>query len=176
MAVQTNFRIDQLPWAGYDEPGLPTGAWVAEGTVTGVDGVGSQVIGILIQLASDPLSSRLYNMEQVILSKTASTDEVVGCRINNMGHLTPDRPLSQRNFSIPMIVAGADFSANNPTLSRPIFLGAPSGAGLECGLSFRIDDAAAIVLIVSVQGYIWEPRSLLAPGGLRRPVGSIYGS
>jgi len=176
MAVQVNFRIDQLPWAGYEEPGLPTGAWIAQGTVTGQSVVGSMVIGILIQIASDPLSSRLYNIEQLMLSKTESLQETVNGRVNNMGHLVQDRPLARRQFSIPMLTAGNSFTSSDPTLIRPIFLGAPSGANLECGVDFRIDDNPGVIFDVTVQGYIWEPRSLLAPGGLRRPVGSIYGS
>ena len=177
MAVTTNFRVEQLPFRGYDDPSLPSGAWVAHGLASG-DGTGGNLeVGLLLQLSGDPLSSRLYNLEQVRAHDGAGVAQNGLMFIQNLGHLTANRPLPGRFYAFEMVLGppGAAATAFN-VLNRPIFLGAPSAAGDVAALVFRILNAAGQALVITAYGYIWEPRSILAPGGLQRPVNGLWGA
>jgi len=177
MSIAATFRIETLPWRGYDDPGLPAGAWVAQANLDSDMSGGNNTIQFLFQLSADPLSSRLYNLEQWTIGAGATTDTTCRMQITNMGHLSTDRPLGSRSFAIPLLAsppaAGID-SAAQP-LRRPIFLGAPSAAGNTAQIEFIIDNVSGLSQNVSVYGYIWEPRSILAAGGLRRPVEGLFG-
>ena len=176
MTVQTNFRIDTNPWRGFQEDALPASSYIAQGVEVGDASGGAAIIKFLFQIASDPLSSRLFNIEQLMLSTTQSLTQIANGVISNMGHLAPDRPLADRQFSVQLLTSPSEFAASrNQEFGTSMFLGAPSGAGLECGVEFRFDNADLSVFRATIQGYIWEPRSILAPGGLQRPTTALWG-
>jgi len=58
----------------------------------------------------------------------------------------------------------------------PLFLGgaAPVPA-LAAQVEVGTNNVNMATLLVTIQGYIWEPRSVQAEGGLRRPIDSLYG-
>jgi len=65
---------------------------------------------------------------------------------------------------------------NDKYFPLPLFLGSVAPvASLAATIEVGADNIDATSFTVTIQGYIWEPRSIQAPGGLRRPVDSLYG-
>lgn len=180
MAITTNFRVEVLPWRGFDNPALPSGAYVGHAFVVGDGTGGANTVTFLFQFSGDPLSSRLYNLEQFWArgSATVQSEDSGQIIVQNMGHLTPDRPIPDSRLMNFQYRFGANTIAlqTDGMLPRPLFLGAPSAANLACGIAFARTNVDGEANGVTIYGYIWQPRSLLAEGGLQRPVGGLWGA
>jgi len=176
MSLVTTFRIETSPWAGFTEAALPTGVWVAQGTAPGDGSGGFLSASFLLQLAGDPLSSRIFNLEQLSAHVGSGTGGEGSLRIHNLGHLTQDRPMADRIYSLffrnfPTSASGLDQSLMN----LPIMLGAPSSVGDVANVDVEFTNSTPQNLVATLWGYIWEPRSILAAGGLQRPATAIFG-
>lgn len=165
-------------WRGYDDPGLPAGAYIASGFVLG-DGSGGVVeVTFPFKPAGQASSARFYNIEQLSALYTITAQGVRGY-IRSVGFediATISSPEQQFAYamptSLPAAIAAADIQQQ-----LPIFLG--QSVRFFAGNS-RVDIGTAnagivTILTVTMQGYVWDTRSIMAPGGLRRPVEGLYG-
>jgi len=176
VSVVAEFPVLQRPWRGYDSPGLPAGMWIAQGTALGDASGGTQSVGFVFKDEAVPLGGRFYNLEQLSVHATFGTItdmalvllnfDIVGSTglVNREHHLT---------LSTDGVTTASLVDMDGPRL--PLFLGRPSLVGLNTVLRIRTSNLNNETVFFTCQGYIWEPRSLLEDGGLRRPLDSLYG-
>lgn len=172
------FRVELMPWRGYDNPSLPAGVWLAGGQVTGDATGGFNSAQFLFNLANEEASARQWNLEQFQVRNggTAIGDIEEGqMRINNMGQFTIDRALFLRTYHFRLPVGQFDSSTPVNVMSQPIFLGSLNLPGGTANIEFAIPNTNGGSISAVAWGYMWEPRSLMAEGGLQRPVGSLFG-
>lgn len=177
MTIVSNNNVQQRTWRGYDDPGLPVGMYIAQGLVTG-NGTGGQM-EVIFQFRNEgsAASGRFYNIEQVECQISATTTREIFIKATNWDIIGP-AGLINREWSAQVTNNNNDIAAM-ATIRQfplPIFLGITSpvpslAAQIEVG-SVNVDLTA---LTATIQGYIWEARSVMAEGGLRRPVDSLYG-
>jgi len=165
------------PWRGYDDPGLPVGMWFAQGAVTGDASGGDMIVFFQFKGEGEAVSGRFFNLEQFNIFHSAIATKDAHMVINNFETLGPVG-LVNRQFRMRLQDNDNGVSAmdNAYYLPLPIFLGSVAPvASLSADLEFGIDNVDLTSFVATAQGYIWEPRSIQAPGGLRRPVDSLYG-
>lgn len=178
MTVSTFTHVQQRPWRGYDDPGLPVGMYVAQGSTVGDASGGDMIVFFDFKGEGRAASGRYYNLEQVEAQISTELDTIFHLQANNWD-LVGDAGLIDRNWSARLLDNdnGLSAMATERQLPLPIFLGiAAPVRDLSCRLEFGANNQDGIAIAVTIQGYIWEPRSVMAEGGLRRPVDSLYGS
>jgi len=176
MTATADFPVTQRPWRGYTDPGLPVGMWIAQGTILGDASGGNQIINFVFKGEGEPLGARFYNVEQVEAHMTRNIGATVNAAmvLTNFDIVGPTG-LVNRIVRVPLDTDGVTDSALTITsLHLPIFLGRPQLVDLPTELTLRAFNTLNETLFFTAQGYIWEPRSLLVEGGLRRPVDSLY--
>jgi len=178
VSVFGDFRIDTRPYSGYLDPSLPVATYIAQGTLLG-DGTGGVLeISFLYQRADDAQISEMFNLEQIAVDTSRDGPIPVTMRLLGMDALAPNRLAFGQIWSLTLEdrFSGATDSALPPgALPRPLWFGAPNreeGNGL---VRFTFANADTELYAVTIQGYMWGPRSVLAPGGPQRPVGSLFG-
>lgn len=179
MSVLVEDRVERRSWRGYDDPGLPVGMWVGEVEATGDASAGFVQLSLLFQIAADPLSAFLFNLEQIMIShdNEGGGTDIATLSAVRLGFLTDSRPFaaSQRwNFQLDNS-GPRDVPAFANALTRPLFLGRPTTRGNTATLEAQLLNVNLVGYTMQAQGYVWEPRSILAPGGLRRPTDSLFG-
>lgn len=175
MSVVAVFPVIQRPWKGYQDPGLPVGMWIAQGTVTGDMTGGSATVIFVFKGEGEPLGARFYNIEQLEFSSTEAGRANAGLRIFNFD-VIGTTGLVTRSIHLEIETDDiADASLKSGQVRLPIFLGRPQLVDLEAQVLFRTNNTTIETIFATAQGYIWEPRSLLIDGGLRRPLDSLYG-
>lgn len=174
MSIAAVFPVIQRPWKGYTDRGLPVGMWVAQGTVTGDASAGQQGIFFVFKGEGEPLGARFYNIEQVEVHSTQANLDNAGMSLNNFD-IIGQTGLVNRLLHVSL---ESDAITNTGIISGdlrlPIFLGRPQLVDLEAQVEVRTINTLNETLFATIQGYIWEPRSLLEDGGLRRPLDSLY--
>lgn len=177
MTIVLDVPIRRLAYRGHDDPSLPTGVWWAAGTIVGDASGGTMQVRAEFKDEGAPVSGEMWNLEEF----TAFISDVtaLGGFITSPG-LTPsrDNPGADRIWRIQFQSNGSLSGAigtDRPKL--PIFLGSVRGgadtvAVLALGLNnLTVTDS----LSVTMMGYTWGPRSLLAEGGPQRPPRSVFG-
>jgi len=175
MTVAATFPVIQRPWKGYEDRGLPVGMWIAQGTVLGDASGGSQNVIVVFKGEGDPLGARFYNIEQMEVHTTEFVAATGALSIENFD-IVSSTGLVNRLIHIPLeddAITSASLVTGDVRL--PIFLGRPQLVDLSSQLVLRRANVLNETLFFTAQGYIWEPRSLLQDGGLRRPLDSLYG-
>ena len=180
MVVQGTFRVDVRPYTGYEDPSLPIGAWVAQGGIAGDASGGDLFMTFNFASDDDAQVTELYNLEQMAIDTTnAASVETAMMDVLNMDQLSFNRPLTDARYAIRLedTISGFGVALRgiDGTPPLPIWLGAPSRVEGPKGLRFQFDNLDLQLYSIILQGYIWGPRSVLAPGGPRRPVGGLYG-
>jgi len=177
MTVIGDSGISQRMWRGYDDPGLPVGMYLASQTVVGDVSGGNMLIIFTFRDEAEPVSGRFYNIEQLEVMRSGAPINGFLQSIN----FEAVGPTGLVNFERRLRLEddrGTFGNALDPGASVrfPLFLGsAQAVAALTASVNIGFPNADALVLAVSIQGYIWEARSILAVGGLRRPLDSLYG-
>jgi len=177
MTVTALFTIKQRTWRGWDDPGLPVGAYIAAQTVAGDASGGNAVIFFEYALEGAPVSGFFYNVEQITAHTTDAATSTGSLRATNWESIGPTG-LADRQWHLVLATDGAtDAQLLYTDLPKfPIFLGQPQAVpALATSLEFRIPNVLNRVLLATVQGYIWHPRSVQVDGGLRRPIEALYG-
>jgi len=178
VTIAGQVAIRNRSWRGYDDPGLPVGMYISQQSVTGDLSGGNMRINHTFALSQRPTSPRYYNIEQLEVHVTSELGATSGFLIiRNFELVSPsgliDRQLRFVLTSNNRTVSALDFS-EAPRL--PIFLGITSVVPvISSEVEVGIDNIDGETLFSTIQGYIWGPRSMMAPGGLRRPVDSLYG-
>jgi len=180
MAVSANFRVDTRPFSGYADPALPIASWIAQGGVAGDASGGAVIMNFLFQQSADKRITEMYNVEQASLDTSDNLLRRVGLETLNMDALSPDRPASPQKWFLDVnSVTGISGTALNvrDLAGLPIWLGAPflPAGSSAAGLRFQFSNIDLILYAITVQGYIWGPRSVLAPGGPQRPPNGFLG-
>lgn len=177
MTISVLNGISIRPWRGYDDPGLPVGMWFAQNAVVGDASAGDMIVIFIFKGEAEPISGRFFNVEQFNAVHSSSTSKLGHIIANNWETIGPFG-LIDRQWRFGMASNANDVSALDERIHfpLPLFLGSAAPiADLPAQIEVGIDNVDLTSLVVTMQGYIWEPRSIQAPGGLRRPVDSLYG-
>jgi len=177
VTVSVSNAISNRMWRGYDDPGLPVGMYIAQNSVVGNASGGDMIVFFDFKGEGQPVSGRFFNLEQMNVFHSSATTQTGHLVINNFETLGPvglvNRQWLLRLSSNANGVAAQD---NLRYLPLPLFMGSAAPvADLAATLEVGVDNIDLSSLTVTIQGYIWEPRSVQAEGGLRRPVDSLYG-
>ena len=73
-------------------------------------------------------------------------------------------------------IAGEGVALRNEGPRLPIWLGVVGRQEGDSVITFQFDNVNLRLYQIVIQGYMWGPRSVLAPGGPRRPVGGLFGT
>jgi len=177
MTVVVSNGISIRPWRGYDDPGLPVGMWFAQNSVVGDASGGSMLIIFIFKGEAEPVSGRFFNIEQMNIFHSATATKSGSLLLNNWETIGPVGLVNQqflfRLQTNSNNVSALDFTGYFPL---PFFMGSAAPvASLSSQVEVKINNVDLTSLTVTLQGYIWEARSVQAEGGLRRPVDSLYG-
>ena len=176
MAVGFSFRVDVRPYSGYANPSLPIAAWVGQGTAVGDATGGNLNMDFFFQNDDEALITELFNLEQVALDTTAGVNTPGILRLISMDNLAPNRPMFGQIWSFTMNTRLGDTAIDMTRGSvLPLWLGAPNREEGDSGIRFFFDNVDARIYGVTIQGYIWGPRSVLAEGGPQRPPNGLFG-
>jgi len=165
-------------WRGYDDPGLPVGTYISQGLVIGDASGGTMEVEHQFKLAGIPGSARFYNIEQLNVFSTELLQDS-GFMIFVGFEDLPTINVTVQRWTFALINDGGSFTTMGfgqfPLL--PVFIGqsTPDASVLAAVRLGTPNKGAGIILQSVIQGYIWEPRSTQAPGGLRRPLDALYG-
>lgn len=175
MSVFGTFRIDTRPYTGYADPGLPIGSWIAQAGIVGDASGGIVKMQFLIELEGGVRISELYNIEQMSVDTNLSGRGMI-LDTANMDRLAPNRQASPQkwHFSTLSVSSVSAIPASQLT-GLPLWLGAPdvdTPAG-DKGFNLTFTNEDLVFFAATFQGYFWGPRSVIAPGGPRRPVGGF---
>ena len=176
MSVTAEVNIRNRPWRGYDDPSLPSGMYFAWANIAGDVSGGDRIIRVLYETEAAPVTGRHYNIEQLEVFDEIDADAVVGMFLLGCSQFI-NNALQNRQYAISLLAHENEDTAipTSGVLSRPIFLGQRDDAAAGMTAQFHAVNSDAKSLFVRVEGYVWEARSVQAPGGLQRPVNSLYG-
>jgi len=176
VTVSVSNQIAIRPWRGYDDPGLPVGMYFAQNAVTGDASGGDMLILFQFKGEAEPVSGRFFNLEQINIFHSVATNKAGHMVLNNFETLGPVG-LVNRQYHFTLDNNANDVAALSAFgTPLPIFMGSVAPvASLAADLEIGIANVDLSSLVATIQGYIWEPRSVQAEGGLRRPVDSLYG-
>jgi len=179
MSTSAIFRVETRPYSGYAEPAFPIASWIAQGSIIGNATGGSATIVLQISAGEATPVSEMYNLEQLHVDTQAPVTEQIIMATQFMDNLAPNRPAAEQSWVIPLTTTGANDSvmALIQNAGLPIWLGAPLavfGAGVSSALTFEWQNVNLQASEVTAQGYIWGPRSVLAPGGPQRPPFGLF--
>lgn len=176
MTVQGDFRVEVKPYSGYDNPSLPIASWIASGTLTGDATGGAVQFTFLFQVAESDNVSERYDLEQLAIDVEIGTNVVVMMEAQGMEQLAfPSRNVEEQRWAMQVLTDGSGRAAVPlaDLAGLPIWLGMPI-FGVDAGVRLRFLNIDTIVYNATLHGYIWGPRSVLAPGGPQRPPNGYF--
>jgi len=177
MSVIIDTNYFRRPFRGFDDPSLPEGYWVASSSVTGDGSGGIREVRVKLQEVDQPLSGNMFSLEQLVL--TEDEEDGAGPFIVRTTNMDTMGGLAGQYSSVGALAAGAAAVVGRAIVNtsaigtRATWIGAPFAAGLAT-LGFAVDNITGNLYGVFAQGYIWGPRSILAPGGPQRPAQGLY--
>jgi len=177
MTVSGDFRIDVRPYSGYVEPSLPIAAYIGQGSLIGDASGGTINFSFVYQRNDDAQISEMFNLEQLAMDSSLNDFLPVTMRLVAMDSLSQNRPAFGQIWSLELdaISGSTDTALSSRRPQLPLWFGSPNrdeGDGL---VRFTTVNTDLALYAVTIQGYMWGPRSVLAPGGPQRPVGSLFG-
>lgn len=175
MSTTSEVRITTLGWAGYDDPRLPISSYIAQGGTSGDGTGGTMAIRVTYHPAGPQAHGLMYNIEQLSGHTGQNNSTQVQLLTENLGHITPTRPLTATAVGVQYIPRGSLATMDTSSIKLPWWLGAPNLLGGRSSVDFATLNTDADSINVVVYGYIWGPRSTLAPGGPQRPPGAVFG-
>lgn len=175
MSTASSILITPLGFAGFDNPALPIGIYVAQGGTGGDATGGIMAIRVVYHPAGPQQHSLMYNIEQLSGHMGGNTGGGLQLVTENLGMITPSRPLTGTSWGVQFQARGSLATIANDTIKLPLWLGAPNLLGGRSSVDFGIVNIDADSINIVVYGYIWGPRSTLAPGGPQRPPGAMFG-
>jgi len=180
MTITSITQILPRLWTGSLTPGLPVGMYVGQATVTGDGSGGNMRLIWRFRTEAGPVSGRFFNLEQLNVRLTNAGGGRFEASFRTDGF---DRvgnvPMFDRTWATELegtSLLGESALKYGRLPQFPVFLGqtdlTPGGSS---SLFFDINNTNSAVMEGQIQGYIWEPRSTNAVGGLGRPVEALYG-
>jgi len=151
--------------------------YIAQNAVTGDASGGDMIIFFIFKGEGEPVSGRFFNIEQVNVFHSSTSTQVGHFSLNNFETLGPVGLVNRQwKFRLVDNVNGVAAMDEQTYFPLPLFMGSVSPvASLAAQFEVGVNNIDLTSLVATIQGYIWEPRSIQAPGGLRRPVDSLYG-
>jgi len=177
VTVTVQVRYDVRPYAAYDDPGLPIASYIAQGGLAGDASGGNAIISVEFQGEGDERRSELFNIEQLSIDTSAGVDQPTLMSTVSMDALARNRPASPQKWQMTTTTFEGESAIRlADTIGLPIFLGGPNldNPPPAAFLRFQWDNINLRLYAITVQGFIWGPRSILAPGGPRRPIGGLF--
>jgi len=176
VSVFVDEPVEYRPYSGYDDPSLPTGRWIGKARGTGNATGGSVFLSLLFTRAEEPRMANLYNVEQIAFDIEVVGDFDGQLRTLNMDTLSPVRAAPEQRWACPLTSDGANNSAVSLTVlaGLPLWLGTPNLNNADSGIRFESPNQDMEDFNVLAQGFVWGPRSVLAPGGPQRPIGAMF--
>lgn len=177
MTIVADVRAAPLPWRGHDDPRLPVGVWFASGTVVGDASGGTMQVRFVFSAEGEPVSGDLFNVEQMsclVSSNTGRDGFFIAQGLSPSPANVFDRRWSLKIDPMGSLSGNGGLRDGYPRF--PIFLGTKrGGADTFAALSVGLNNLTATdSLSVSVMGYRWGTRSILAPGGPQRPPAGLW--
>ena len=177
MTVSVSNGISIRPWRGYDDPGLPVGMYIGQNAVTGDASGGDMIVFFDFKGEGSPVSGRFFNIEQMNVFHSDTGAKAGHVVANNFETLGPVGLVNRQwKFQLVTNLNGVSAMSDLLYFPLPLFLGSVAPvASLAATLEVGTDNIDLTSFVATIQGYIWEPRSIQAEGGLRRPTDSLYG-
>lgn len=181
MTVIGVFRYDVRPYSAYADPGLPVASYIAQGGLAGDASGGTVIFDFEYMTEQDELITELFNVEAIEVDTDNAAQDTYLVETVNMDSLSRNRDASKRKWSGITNPSNGSNSAirMDIALGRPLWLGSPnlSARAGSANLRFSFINTNLRLFAVTIQGYIWSSRSILAEGGPRRPIGGgLFGS
>jgi len=179
MSITTRTVIVPRLWRGYLDPGLPSGGYISNVISVGNGTGGNHAVAFQFKPQLEAASGRYYNIEQINMFASDATARTVSLQLvqfEEVGNLG----IATRHDRFRLVGDGTgnatiDYGQLEPP-PFPMFLGKTTRTvSLFSEVVFSTLNVDLVVLGVTIQGYIWDPRSTMSPGGLRRPLDSLYG-
>jgi len=181
MTVTGSFNYDIRPYAGHADPSLPIASYLAQGGLVGDASGGTVSFTFVFMGEQETKITELFNLEQFEVDTNSTTPRIATLETVNMDSLSRNRSASKRKWQAATISGSVGESALSLEQStfRPLWLGSPNldaRAG-TAGLRVSFVNIVTLLFSVTIQGYIWSSRSILAAGGPQRPVGGgLFGA
>jgi len=180
MTITVEVPIRFLYYRGNDDPSLPVGIWHMSATLVGDASGGFMAVRAQFKEEGQAVPGDFWNLEQVSALVSDVTTRDAFLRTVGLAP-TPGLPAFDRQWAVEFVTLGG--SIGNAALGGaafqllPLFLGAVRGSASS---SATVDIGhgnvtASDSLSVSMMGYRWDARSILAPGGPRRPPNGLFG-
>ncbi len=176
MAVSVEGPIFIRPYRGFDNPALPVAHWMAAEFLLGDLTGGSADFTIFFKPGGQPLSGRLFNLEELLFSSSINTEPPVSLQTIGMDRF--NALLGPSTWDQSFQLQQGNFESTQPatlSLAFPAFLGAAVSVPTAAALQATVANTNGNFNRLRAMGYIWEARSLLAEGGPQRPATSLYG-
>jgi len=173
------FRYDVRPYSGYSDPGLPVAAYVAQAGLAGDASGGTAVLNFIFMGEQEEQITELFNLEQISIDTDSATVENILMETVNMDTLARNRAASPQKWHLSTVALPATGDSALPVEQMagfPLWLGAPNLLAVSgtAQLRFRFNNADLRLYAITIQGYIWSARSILAEGGPRRPAEGLF--
>lgn len=173
MSVSEQVELQHHSWNGYDDPGLPTRVWFAQGQATGDASGDTLTLQFNFATLVGAVNEQFYNMEMLNIRKSSIVAASGQMNVINMGFA------ASRTYPIVLVpgdasIATASFGPGQ--MPMPLWLGAQNTGGGNAAIQVDFDNEDLITFRATMMGYMWDPRSKLTPGGLRRPAEALFGN
>jgi len=177
MSVIADSPIVPRMWRGFDDPSYPIGTYIGNFVIIGDATGGNMQIQFPFKIEGAPSTGLFYNIEQmsafISVNLGGTFDGFI--RILAFEALGPFI-IGDRSYRFEFRGGSSVLSMATDVPPMPIFL----GQSARLATSFSVVQIGTgniniTILSVDIQGYIWEPRSVLAEGGLKRPADNLYG-
>lgn len=177
MSVVGESSIVPRAWRGFDDPSYPVGMYVANFVVIGDVTGGNMTVIFPFKEDGIPASGRLYNIEQISVFTSLNIDPPLQGFIRVLGFDSVGPfIIGERNYRFDILGGSSVISSGTNFPPMPLFLGHTGRLeGTSSEIQIGTTNVVAVLLSADIQGYIWEPRSILAEGGLKRPADILYG-
>lgn len=176
MTVGATSMYRPAPFRGHDHPSLPVGIWWGSVVVLGDASGGLMTVQIMFGDEEDPISGDLFSLEELSIFASVATTENGELVANGLAP-SPDTAFIDRRWGFTLIPQATRVNTYLPNRDLlPIFLGARrGGAASFAALEASIDNqGVGTSFVLTALGYRWEGRSILAPGGVLKPVGVMW--
>lgn len=167
--AQVEYRADQ----GFNEPGLPTAIWrVSERAIGDVSG-GLNILQINLKGQVEPVGE-FFSLEELNLENETIGGDAPILGLEGMEVWGPG--LIIRRWAIPdvEVVGGSDHMVELRRAHPKLFIGRAAGNTTSGTISVTVVNTNTEDLVVAMAGYVWSPRSILTPGGIRRPMSGMF--
>ena len=178
MAVSEDVPVVLRRFNGFSDPRMPIGFWAGQGIVTGTATGGSSFINFILAPAQANRLSLMFSLEQLTcktsdVTATSAVLDVAGCdeMSTRFSVIRPEVAFVLEAVADPSF---ATIRADMLPGLRGIWLGEQIDPTIGMSMNVGTPNINLEVFSARAQGYVWNPRSVLADGGPGRPPTGLY--